>query len=117
MDSYRLASFNLHKFSTNSKKKLDVIGRIIQENDVDILAVQEIFSEEAKNNLVYYLNELGKAHWEGCWDSPNSKSVSAAEGYAFIWNKDRIELSRNRCKNGVMHFIRRNPHIGKRSGS
>lgn len=93
MNQYRIASFNLYKFSANTHKELNIIRRIIEENNIDILAIQEIFSKAALVNL---LRELGVSHWDGRWASPDSKSVSAAEGYAFVWNKDRIELSRSK---------------------
>ena len=92
MNKYRIASFNLYKFSANTRKDLDMVSRIILDNQVDILAIQEIFSEQAMKNL---LMELGP-HWEGRWASPNSRSVSAAEGYSFVWNKDRIGLSKRK---------------------
>lgn len=96
MKRYRIASFNLYKFSTNTEKELNEVSQIIRENKVDILAIQEIFSKGALDNLLKELNAKGNVHWDGRWASPNSRSVSAAEGYAFIWNKDRIELSQNR---------------------
>lgn len=93
MNPYRVGSFNLYKFSTNTHKDLEIIRRIIIENQIDILAIQEIFSKAALDNLLMVLGP----HWDGRWASPNSKSVSAAEGYAFIWNKDRISLSSSRA--------------------
>ncbi len=90
MNSYRLGSFNLYKFSANTHKDLEIVKRIIVDNQIDILAIQEIFSEKALENLLMYLG----SHWTGKWDTPNSRSASAAEGYAFVWNKDRISLSR-----------------------
>ena len=96
MDKYRIGSFNLYKYSTNTAKVHKTIARIIDENRVDILGVQEIFSKEALDKIVRALNNTGQSHWDGRWMSPDSRSVSAAEGYAFIWNMDRIELSRNR---------------------
>ena len=88
----RIGSFNLFKFSTNSMKNLDVVARIIKDNAVDILAIQEIFSQQALKHLLMHLGP----EWDGKWDSPNSRSVSAAEGYAFVWNKSRIELSKRK---------------------
>lgn len=96
MKTYRIASFNLYKFSANTEKELSEVSQIIRENKVDILAIQEIFSKDALDNLLNELNAKGHVRWDGRWDSPNSRSVSAAEGYAFIWNKDCIELSQNR---------------------
>ncbi|MBR4513627.1 MAG: hypothetical protein IKO61_01890 [Lachnospiraceae bacterium] len=93
-DSYRIGSFNIQKFHENTYKKIGIIKKIIKDNSIDILAIQEIFSKGALDKL---LAALG-TEWDGRWDSPNSRSVSAAEGYAFVWNKQRIDLSRR--KNG-----------------
>ena len=57
----RIASFNIQKFSAISvmakangetKKDLDTIGRIIQENQFDIIAIQEIYHKEALKELL-----------------------------------------------------------------
>lgn len=93
MHTYRIASFNAYKYSTNSSKSIEMIAKIIKDNEIDILAIQEIYSKAAMQRIVQQLNS---SHWEGKWGTPNSKSATAAEGYAFIWNKDRISLSSNR---------------------
>lgn len=88
----RIGSFNLYKFSRNaSKERLQKIAEIIKESEVDIVAVQEVFSEEALKNLLMYMEG-----WKMSWDSPQSRSVSAAEGYGFLWNENTVLLSRNR---------------------
>ncbi len=89
---YRIASFNMYKFSANTRKDLDMVSRIVRDNQIDILAIQEIFSKQAMKNLLMALG----SHWDGRWASPDSKSASAAEGYAFVWNKDRVELSKRK---------------------
>lgn len=128
---YRIASFNIEKFSRQSvysasdkesRKDLDMIGRIIRENDIDIIAIQEITHQNAlkelleKISLQYAKEEIpttskepdalarfsnltrevygySTKHWEGRWAKPASiYSDRAAEGYAFIWNRDRIKL-------------------------
>ena len=57
----RIASFNIQKFSANSvriksdgetKKDLDTIGRIIRDNQFDIIAIQEIYHKEALKELL-----------------------------------------------------------------
>ena len=57
----RIASFNIQKFSAlsvmtkangESKKDLDTIGRIIRENQFDIIAIQEIYHKEALKELL-----------------------------------------------------------------
>lgn len=92
--SYKIASFNIQKFSTNSDKDLDEIASMIKKEGICIMAIQEIFSEEAMKKLLNALNMRG-GKWDGRWDTPNSKSVSAAEGYAFIWDTRVIGLTKN----------------------
>lgn len=92
MHSYRIGSFNLYKFSANTHKDLEAVRRIILESEIDILAIQEIFSKAALDNLLMTLG----SRWDGRWASPDSRSASAAEGYAFVWNRDRISLSQRR---------------------
>ena len=89
---YKIASFNMFKFSAYTNKDVDRIATQINREGVDIIAIQEIFSQAALNRLLLALGPK----WEGRWDTPNSRSVSAAEGYAFAWRKDSIELTRNR---------------------
>ena len=135
--SYRIASFNIQKFSRlsvmsgesgSTRKDLDAIGRIIRENDFDIIAIQEIFHQNALKELLekislqysaectgddlhrgnketgsFNINNLMNdsygyrtKHWEGRWAAPNSSfGGNIAEGYAFIWNRDRIALVSN----------------------
>lgn len=92
MNTYRIASFNLLKLSANTSKDYQTIASIVRDNEVDILAIQEIYSEQALKNL---LLQLGP-NWDGKWKSPNSRSCTAAEGYAFAWNKNRIALSKRK---------------------
>lgn len=103
--SYIIGSFNMRKFSANTHKDLSAIKRIIEDEEIDILAIQEIFSQNALDKL---LDELDKSrkHWDGRWASPDSRSASAAEGYAFLWNKYRIRLAHSRsgkCFAPVIH--------------
>lgn len=91
---YKIGSFNMYKFQAyrsddEIKKNLDVLADIISQEKFDIIAIQEILSQNAMDRL---LQRLGNC-WSGKWDSPNSKVVQAAEGYAFIWNNRRIKLA------------------------
>ncbi len=61
MARYRIASFNIKQFSDNSafhtsgnesKKDLDVIGRIVRDNGIDIIAIQEIRGKIAFKELM-----------------------------------------------------------------
>ena len=108
--AYRFGSFNMYKFSFRSdneiKKDIDLIAQIIYEQQFDIVALQEVFS---KNALDLLLRKLGGHKWQGAWDSPNSFSSIAAEGYAFIWNKTRMRLSTTVLPDGSTRVFK--PHI------
>ena len=121
----RIASFNIEKFSrqsvyyaedSESRKDIEMIAKIIRENNFDIIALQEVFHPEALKYLLRVLsNEIPidvpvsrmgsytaqiagfkSDKWEARWAKPRTKySDMAAEGYAFIWNTKRIELSKN----------------------
>lgn len=132
--SYRIATFNIQKFSRlsvftgkdgNRRKDLEMISRIVRENKIDIIAIQEVFNKEAMKELLeaiagqyaeddrlkrgskeYGSNNINSRmndsygyrtkHWEGRWAKPKSNyGDNIAEGYAFIWNRDRIKLVTN----------------------
>ncbi len=102
---YKLGSFNMYKFQAyradeEIKKDLDNIANIICTEKFDIVAMQEIFDITPMNMI---LSRLGR-HWAGRWDKPNSKSAKAAEGYAFIWNTDRICLAESITAEGRRTF-------------
>lgn len=90
----RVGSFNLYKFSSNTTKDVSTIAQIIKDYEIDILAIQEIFSETAMKRI---LSELGP-FWHGKWNSPRpyNGSLNSAEGYAFIWNTRKFNLSQNK---------------------
>ena len=118
IDGYRIATFNIRKFgySSISKKALPTISKIIKNNNIDILAIQEITHPSALEALMKHLDGPIKAaftprltsqrtqqtkafktaHWEGRWAAPNSiYGGTAGEGYAFLWNSKRIQLVSN----------------------
>lgn len=124
-NGYRIASFNIEKFGSrsveffngqSSRKDLAAIADIINDNQIDILAIQEISHQSAlksliealslqtateirpprKSNLTRDTYGYSTPRWEGRWAKPaSSYSDRAAEGYAFIWNRDRIQLVTN----------------------
>lgn len=136
--TYRIVSFNIKQFSDDSvfhhegkdsRKNLDIIARIVNENNIDIIAIQEIRGKLAFKELIsaiaygyvqditaemleeptsdgrllyselmgadYLACKAGK--WQGRWTHPNSKWGTAIgeEGYAFIWNTERVDLPEN----------------------
>lgn len=88
---YRIASFNMYKFHENTSKEVALVAKAINDSQIDILVIQEIFSRGALDKLIGF---LGPNEWEGRWDTPQSKSPSAAEGYAFAWRKSKIGLTK-----------------------
>jgi endonuclease/exonuclease/phosphatase family metal-dependent hydrolase len=89
--------FQAYRSDDKIKKDLDSIANIISTEKFDIIAMQEVFDEKPMNMI---LARLG-GHWKGAWGKPNSRSAQAAEGYAFIWNTDRIELARSVTTSGT----------------
>ena len=108
--AYIIGSFNMFKFSFQSdseiRKDFAVLSRIIRDNRFDIIALQEVFSPNALDRL---LNYLGRYEWDGVWGSPTSFSSIAAEGYGFIWNKNRMRLAVTTLPDGSKKTFR--PHI------
>lgn len=91
---FKIGSINMYKFNRQSnrdiKKDLRKISQIILEQNYDIIALQEVFNEPAVRDLQ---RELGSETWKYVWEAPISKSVQAAEGYAFLWNSKRFRLA------------------------
>lgn len=99
---YRIGSFNLHNIGisafTNSRN-LEKIAEIIRTFDVvalqEVLSEGKIFTSEdfpsniAKRNILSYLG--GSKHWGFSWAYSGDES-NRHEGYAFVWNKDRLDL-------------------------
>lgn len=116
--SYKIGSFNIQKLGRNSmlKKDLRQIAKLIKDNRLDIIAIQEISSKEALKELLICIDgtllkegvsavsnardayAYETRNWESRWAKPISRvgGKSAEEGYAFIWKKSRIELPINR---------------------
>ena len=127
--SYRIASFNVRNLSYGSGRDLDRIARIIKDNKLDIVALQEVLSEgkiltgpnlkdllgQAKALDYSLKGRLGK-NYEICWRDPATKSKyypylgedSRGEGYAFIWDTRKFELLKDEAGNEILPTIWRN---------
>lgn len=133
--SYRIASFNMYNFSLRSdatiKKNLDTIAKIIKDNNIDIVAMQEVLAagrplmgvalKKDAGRLPYeksLLFRLGK-DWECCWRSAETSSKfypylgedSRGEGYAFLWNTKKFELLKDEKEKEIFPTIYRNYHV------
>lgn len=97
--SYRIGSFNMRNFSLGaaSKRDLERIAHVINEEKLDIVALQEVLSEG--NGLLSLKNRL-RGNWTyhcprqetRAKDNPYLSSDERGEVYAFLWNTDRFEL-------------------------
>lgn len=100
---YRIGSFNLRnigKSAFTNSRNLEKIADIIKE--FDIIALQEVLSEGkvfteddlpsriVKKNILNYLPG-GAEHWGFSWAYSGDES-NRHEGYAFVWNKDRLDM-------------------------
>ncbi len=90
---YKIGSFNLCNFNYQSnkdiKKSFDSIANIIRSEGYDIVALQEVLSE---NTLKLLLKYLGFA-WKYTFEIPITQMKDRrGEGYAYIWNSRRIDL-------------------------
>ena len=118
--SYKIGSFNLHNLGVSAMgeknaRDLKIIAKIIKTEGFDIIALQEVLSEGkafispeyAKNCIIRELG--GENHWGFEWADARNEDFSGTiqqsersdfrgEGYAFVWNKDRVRL----CTTKVM---------------
>lgn len=90
---YIIGSFNTLKMSLqsnkDSKKDFNKIARIIKQERFDVVALQEVMNELVLKSKI--LPALGP-DWDGKWLSPTPFTSASNEGYAFIWNKKRLQL-------------------------
>lgn len=111
---YRIGSFNLHNIGVGAftnDRNLEKIANIILDEQLDVVALQEVLTEGkiftkddlpssiTKSNIISYLG--GPERWGFEWAFSGDESIRH-EGYAFLWNKDRLRLSSaNVTRNGT----------------
>ncbi len=140
----KIASFNVRNMSLgNSAKKMDAIAGIVNENDIDIIALQEVLSEGKmlsgssinSNNrqgqeIVYQHSLISRMknpdQWSAVWGNPQTQSKyypyigsdSRGEGYGFLWNNKRFELPQTSDnKKEIYPRIWRNYHVLDKNSS
>lgn len=88
---YRIGSFNCLKFSHISDKDTKIFSRIIDEENLDVIALQEITNKNAVDLILKGL----PSYWRGCHDSYGN--FSSPNDYAYIWNSNKLrECSRGK---------------------
>lgn len=90
--SYTIGSFNLNGLDFTSvdekKKNFMKLTRIIHDENFDVIALQEVMSKNAVEHLVNFLGP----NWGFNFKLDASKASKYTEGYAFIWNKRRLNM-------------------------
>lgn len=101
---YCIGSFNLKKFGDENKKDLEVIAAIINEEDFDVIALQEVFTKGyGVESLVSQY--LSSEKWDMCSNTPQDtvyqfkdfEEKCNDEGFAFIWKKSKFKLPKYYC--------------------
>lgn len=101
---YKIASFNMRRFGAGSAKDIDKIAEIIIGEDIDVVALQEIFSEgKGVRRMLEQSMKHSFYNWDFCFASPRESADlskisdmishdTRGEGYAYMWNKRRFKL-------------------------
>ncbi|MFR1757351.1 MAG: endonuclease/exonuclease/phosphatase family protein [Thomasclavelia spiroformis] len=82
---YKIGSFNCFNFGRNTDKDINVFAEIINKENFDIIALQEIKGPFALNRILSYLS---RRKWKGIADE-------ISNDYAFIWNTNRFCLAKS----------------------
>ncbi|MCB2286604.1 hypothetical protein LGK99_05735 [Clostridium algidicarnis] len=109
---YRIGSFNCLKFSHISDKDTKIFSRIIYEENLDVIALQEVTNKEAVELILKGL----PSYWTGYHDSYGNSS--APNDYAYIWNTRRLtECSKDESPEVFTHVksnnLARKPYYGR----
>lgn len=127
--SIRIASFNVKNLSLGPGRDLDRIASIINDNAIDIVAMQEVLSEGKVLTGIginsasgqarayeYSLKRRLRGNWRICWCDPKTHAKnypylgedSRGEGYAFLWNADKFDLPLDEKGQEILPRIWRN---------
>lgn len=105
----RIGSFNMNNFGGSSNKDFGKIAEIIVEENLDVVALQEIFSEgRGVSRLLEQNVKYELYNWDYCFAAPSeSRDITKmedmvvkktrSEGYAFLWKKShfkKVEFSK-----------------------
>ena len=90
----------MEKFGAYAKKDFEKIAEIIIQENLDVVALQEIFSEgKGVKRLIEQCVMYGLRDWDVCLSTTpnritNMREIdSRGEIYAFLWNKKRFKLA------------------------
>lgn len=90
MVEYRVGSFNMEKFGEGNEKDFDKIAKIIVEEDLDVVALQEIFSDGNGIKQLFASTASSLYKWDFCLPE---RLETRGETYAYLWNKKKFRLA------------------------
>ena len=94
---YRIGSFNVRNLnypvSKDGRRSFDTIANIIKTEQFDVVALQEVLSDKVWDQLKMHLGP----DWRFSWERPpqyfgEAKADARGEGYAYIWNTQKLDL-------------------------
>ena len=93
--SYTILSFNMRNVGGEARLNRDwnTVADIVRDTRADIVAVQEVFSPLPFKLLCAKLNVGFLVNWNYRCVSHETCRNSRCEGYAFLWNAKRVDLS------------------------
>ena len=100
---YKIGSFNLRNIGLTAlgkenERDLALIANIIKKERFDVVALQEILSENYTKKSIKM--ELGD-NWDFKWaDAESQLADRRNEGYGFLWNTNRLRLAVGKTEDG-----------------
>ena len=104
-----IASFNTLHLGWSREKEYDRIAEFLEF--FDLVALQEVMTEEGMRDLVEALNERGE-QWEYLISPHSTGRGDYKEYYAFVWKTTRVDLVRDEgyYTGGKRGFFERLPY-------
>ena len=95
--TYIIGSFNVHNLSLkNGKERAQAIAQIIRQSDMDLVALQEVLSEQVLKEILTF---LGDKKWDATKkiepklrrENERFTKDMRGGGYAFLWKRTRLK--------------------------
>lgn len=92
--SYSVVSFNLRNiYDSAMNRDWETVAEILKDEHADIVAIQEVFSELPIKYLCKRMNSGFFSDWRFKMVSRGTCRNARKEGYSFLWNARRVDLS------------------------
>ena len=122
----KICSFNVRNLAEGEGRDLDRIARIINENGIDILCLQEVLQEGKILKGMDLKNSEGQAkaydrslirrlsgNWDSEWQGPKLRrgmeqylgGDKRGEGYAILWKTDNLVLPKDEYGKDIRPYI------------